>query len=216
MSSGHARPRARDPIRIHEPDAHRIDEAVVAVRLVEDRLAADGRDADAVAVMADPCDGAPKLPAVVGEAQTVQDRDRARSHRDDVSQDSPDARGCALERLHRGRVVVRLDLERDRLAVADIDHARVLTRPQQNAFPTGGKPFQQKGRMLVAAVFRPEKREHRELEVVRVAVEQPADAVELLVGQPQRTVERLFRRDLRQGIECSGGRRWAGATLDPS
>ena len=56
----------------------------------------------------------------------------------------------------------------------------------------------------------------RELEVVRVAVEQPADAVELLVGQPQRTVERLFRHDLRQGIECSGGRRWAGATLDPS
>jgi hypothetical protein len=30
--------------------------------------------------------------------------------------------------------------------------------------------------------------------------------VELLVGQPQRTVERLFRRDLRQGQESTRGR----------
>ena len=67
--------------------------------------------------------------------------------------------------------------------------------------------------MLVAAVLRPEQREDRELEVVRVAAEQLVDAVELLVGQPQRTVERLFRSDLRQGQESTRGRRRVPATF---
>ena len=43
-----------------QPDAHRVDEAVARVRLVEDRLAADRRDADAVPVVADPGDRAPE------------------------------------------------------------------------------------------------------------------------------------------------------------
>ena len=67
--------------------------------------------------------------------------------------------------------------------------------------------------MLIAAMFRPEQREDRELEVVRLACEQLANPVELLVGQPQRTVERLFRRDLRQGLESTRGRRHVPATL---
>src|SRR5207237_8791255 len=69
-------------------------------------------------------------------------------------------------------------------------------------------PYEQDSRMLVAEVLGPEEREDRELEAVRVASEQVSDAVELPVGQPQRTVKRRFRRDLRQGPECSGeGRR---------
>jgi drug/metabolite transporter (DMT)-like permease len=63
--------------------------------------------------------------------------------------------------------------------------------------------------VLVAAVLRPEQGEHRQLEVVRVAAEQPPDTVELPVGQSQRAVERLFRRDLRQGVECNGEPRQA-------
>jgi hypothetical protein len=62
-------------------------------------------------------------------------------------------------------------------------------------------------------VLRPEQGKDRELEVVRIAAEQLADAVELLVGQPQRTVERLFRRDLRQGQESTEGRRRVPATF---
>ena len=67
--------------------------------------------------------------------------------------------------------------------------------------------------MLVPAVLRPEQGEDSELEVVRIAAEQLADAIELLVGQPQRTVERLFRRDLRQGQESTRGRRRVPATF---
>ena len=64
--------------------------------------------------------------------------------------------------------------------------------------------------MLVAAVLRPQQREDGELEVVRVTAEQPADPVELPVGQPQSTMEQLFRRDLRQVPESSRGGGWPG------
>jgi hypothetical protein len=47
--------------------------------------------------------------------------------------------------------------------------------------------------MLVPAVLGPEQREDGELEVVRLALEQPADTVELPVRQAEGAVERLFR-----------------------
>jgi hypothetical protein len=39
-------------------------------------------------------------------------------------------------------VVVALDLERDRLAVAEIDDAGILTRPLKNALARGREPTQ--------------------------------------------------------------------------
>ena len=47
--------------------------------------------------------------------------------------------------------------------------------------------------MLVAAVLRPEEREDRELEVVRVTREQRADALVLPVGEAEGAMERLLR-----------------------
>jgi hypothetical protein len=47
--------------------------------------------------------------------------------------------------------------------------------------------------VLVAAVLGPEKREHGELEVVRLAVEQRDDAIELPVREAELAMERLFR-----------------------
>jgi hypothetical protein len=63
--------------------------------------------------------------------------------------------------------------------------------------------------MLVAAVLRPEKGEHRELEVVRVALEQGLDALVLPVGQAEGAVERSFRNaaqraSLAAGPDCLG------------
>jgi hypothetical protein len=56
-------------------------------------------------------------------------------------------------------------------------------------------------------VLRPEQREDRQLEVVRLALEQLDDARELAVGQPQSAVQRLFR-NLRQAAQCKpAGRR---------
>jgi hypothetical protein len=56
--------------------------------------------------------------------------------------------------------------------------------------------------MLVAAVLRPQQREDRELEVIRLPREQLADTGELTVGQAEGPVERLFE-DPRQRIECT-------------
>jgi hypothetical protein len=63
----------------------------------------------------------------------------------------------ALEGLDGGRVVVALDLESDRLAVAEVDDAGVLAGALQHSGPAGRKPPQQAGRVLVAAVLRPEQ-----------------------------------------------------------
>jgi hypothetical protein len=88
-------------------------------------------------------------------------------------------------------VVVRLDLERDRDALAEIDHPRVLARALKDALALRRQPLQQRRRVLVAAVLRPEQGEDGQLEVVRLPLEQPADPVELAVGEPERAVERL-------------------------
>ena len=187
-----------------EADAHRVDQAVVRVGVVEDGLAPDRRDADAVPVVADPGDRALEHPARLAEAEPVEQRHRPRAHRDDVAQDPADS-GCrALERLDRGRVIVALDLEGDRLAVAEVDDPRVLAGPLEDARGVGREAPEQERRMLVAAVLRPEQREDGELEVVRLALHQLADTVELPVGQAEGAVERLFG-DPRQGFESSDG-----------
>jgi hypothetical protein len=46
--------------------------------------------------------------------------------------------------------------------------------------------------VLVAAVLRPQEREDRELEVVRVAAQQALDTVELSVGETESAVKWLL------------------------
>ena len=89
-----------------------------------DDLAGDGRNADAVAVVADALHDAGEQVAHArrverAEAQRVEHRDRARAHREDVAQNAADAGRRALIRLDRRRMIVRFDLERDGEPVAD-------------------------------------------------------------------------------------------------
>ena len=74
--------------------------------------------------------------------------------------------------------------------------------PWRTRGPAGREAPQQPGRVLVAAVLRPEQREDGELEVVRVAPEQLLDSVELPVGQSEGAMERLFR-DCRQVVHSN-------------
>jgi len=99
-------------------------------------------------------------------------------------------------------VVVALDFEGDRLALAEVDDSGVLARPLEDAWRISREPAQEPGGVLVRAVLRPEQREDGELEVVRLALEQLADSVELPVGQPEGAVERLFC-DRRQVLQSS-------------
>ena len=112
-------------------DAERVDERVAEVGLVEDGLTADVGQPEHVAVAAD-AGHDPRQHAVgVGgveraEAQRVHHGNRARAHREDVADDAADAGRRTLVGLDVGRVVVRLDLEGDRIALADVDDAGVL------------------------------------------------------------------------------------------
>jgi len=112
------------------------------------------------------------------------------------------ARPVAL--LDGRRVVVRLDLERDRLPLAEVDHAGVLARPLEHAVALGRQTLQERRGVLVAAVLGPEQREHRELEVVRLALQEALDPVQLPVSQTEGAVHRLFR-DLSQSEQCRPG-----------
>ena len=166
---------------------------------VEDELAADRRDPDAVAVAADPADDAvdevprPRV-GRVAEPERVEDGDRPGAHREDVAEDAADAGRGALVRLDRARMVVRLDLERDRQAVADRDDPGVLARPGDDAGARGRQRPEERLRALVRAVLAPHHAEHRQLELVRVAAEPGPDRVELVVGEPEPAVERLLAR----------------------
>ena len=195
--AGAARLRPRHARARKQSDAHRVDEAVVRVCVVEDGFAADGGHPNRVPVRADSCHCALERVIRRAEAKPVEQRDRPRAHRDDVAQNPADARRRALERLDGRRMIVRLDLERDRFAVAEVDHAGVLAGPLEDALSLGRQPPQEQGGMLVAAVLGPEQREDRELEVVRLAFQEVPDSLELAVREPQRTVQRLFR-NLRQ------------------
>ena len=193
--------RGEDALGREEPDTHRVHERVCRVRLVERALAADGGNADAVPVVADPGDGPPKVPVGRAEAQPVEERDRPRAHRDDVAKDPADAGRGPLERLDRRGVVVRLDLECDCDSLAEIDHAGVLAGPLQHALAARREPPEERRRVLVAAVLGPEQREHRQLEIVREPGEQVADTVELAVGKPEAAME--WFRDRAQGGSVS-------------
>ena len=175
--------------------------------------------------MTDPPDRTREVPVGLGEAQAVEEGDGTRSHRHDVAEDPPDA-GCRpLERLHGRRMVVALDLEGDGEAVSEVEHAGVLTRPLQHALPARGEPLQEERRMLVAAVLRPEEREDRELEVVRITREERADSLVLPVREAECAMERRFRHAAQKLIldkpsghpifQSSGAFRRAHIATDP-
>jgi hypothetical protein len=110
-------------------------------------------------------------------------------------------------------VVVRLDLERDRRPLAEIEDASVLAGALEDALAGRGQPLQERRGVLVAAVLRPEEGEDRELEVVRVSPEQVTDTVRFPVGQTKGTVNGLGG-DLRQVIQCN--REGGGISRDPA
>ena len=188
--------RADQVVLLDQPQAHRVDEAVLLVGVLEVDLAPDRGDADRVAVVADARDrlleqvARARRALDLAEAQRVEDRDRPRADREDVAQDAADPGGGALERLDRARVVVRLDLERARQAAAERDGAGVLARAHDHARALGRQRAQQLLGVLVGAVLGPHQREDRELDLVRVALHVLDDELVLAVGETELAVAR--------------------------
>ena len=166
------------------------------------------------------------------EPQLVHHRDRPGAHRHDVADDAADAGGRALVRLDVGRVVVRLDLEGGRPAVADVDDAGVLADARQHRRPhrLGGglaEVAQVHLRGLVGAVLAPHHRVHRQLGVGGPTAEDLADPLVLVVLEAE-FAERLrlvgggggvvdgvdlMGEPGRHADQCSLGRRLSGSVL---
>ena len=98
--------------------------------------------------------------AVVGrpEAKRVHRRDRTRAHREDVPQDAAHASRRTLIGFDVGRVVVAFHFEDQRLAVADINDARILARAADHLRAFGRQGTQPFLRRFVGTVFVPHGR----------------------------------------------------------
>ena len=147
---------------------------------------------EAVAVAADAGDDAGQHARGVGgvgaaEAERVHDGDRARAHRQDVADDAADPGGRALVGLDVAGVVVRLDLEGDRVAVAHVDDAGVLADADQQrvALRQVAELAQVHLRALVGAVLAPHDAVHGQLGGGGPAAEDVADAQVLVGLQPE-------------------------------
>ncbi len=193
---------------------------------VEDRLAADVGQPEAVAVATDAGDDPGQhAVGVVGvqrpEAQRVHHRDRPRAHRQDVADDAADAGRGALVGLDVRRVVVRLDLERHGVALADVDHAGVLTDAGEHLADRRllgqlGELLQVHLRALVGAVLAPHDRVHRQLGARRPAAEDLADPGVLVGLEPEVGPGLLAVGVLGgdgDGVECGDAGLWHGANL---
>ena len=134
------------------------------------------------------------------EAKRVETKFRARAHREDVPNDSADARRCTLKRFNRARVIVRFHFECNRPAVADIDHARVfLAGLHQNIRATCRKFLQLVSRIFIRAMLAPHDREDPELGEIGLAPEDFFDPLEFFRR------EAVFRHQLRSDFRIGGG-----------
>ena len=125
------------------------------------------------------------------EEEGVEHGEGARAHREDVAQDAADAGRRALVGLDRRRVVVALDAQRHGDPVAGVDDPGVLARADEDLRAGRGQAPKVDPRRLVRAVLAPHDPVEGELQGVRVAPEDPADPVELVVGEPESPVQWL-------------------------
>ena len=177
--------------------AEHVDQRVLGVAGVEGELAADRGHADRVPVARDAAHHAldqPALPGIVGwpEEEGIHDGQRPRPHGEDVAQDAPDPGRRALVGLDGGGMVVALDADGHRDAVAGVDHARVLSRTDQDPGALGGQAAQVQAGRLVGAVLAPHHGVEGELEVVGRPPEDLGHGLELVVGQAERPVQGLL------------------------
>ncbi len=114
-----------------------IDERIAVIAFVEDTFASDGRNAKAVAVMCDSRNHAFQDVTVAvacfrivqrPEADGIHHSNRPRTHGEDIPEYASDARRGSLERLDEARMIMRLDFEGDRNAIAYIDDPGILAR----------------------------------------------------------------------------------------
>ncbi len=212
-----ARARSEGQVQIldaHDAGSEGVDQRVTCIGLVEDRLAADVRQAEGVSVSTDTThdtvDDATGIGGVSStEPKLIHDGDRTSTHGHDVADDAADTGRRTLVGLDVRRVVVALDLERDCPAVTDVDDAGVLTDTGQHvgAHLVGGglaEVSEVDLGGLVRAVLAPHHRVHRQFGVRGTAAQDLLDACVFVVLETE-LLERLsgigISRCVRDGID---------------
>src|SRR5262249_34611999 len=155
-----------------EADAHDVHQRISRVFRGEGDLSPHGRASKTVAVPADARHHAVDemaRPRVAGITETkgVQEGDRSGPHGENVAQNPAHAGGRALKGLDERGVIVALNLEYDRPAVANVDGAGIFARSLEHGGATLRQPTQEDPRMLVGTVLRPQCGEEAQLGVGR-------------------------------------------------
>ena len=174
---------------LHDAGGEGVDEDVARIARVEAHLPTHGGHAEGVGVAPDACDHARDERAGAGvervaEAQGVHGGDGTRAHGEHVAQDAAHAGGRALEGFDERGVVVTFHLERDRLAVADVHHARVLARSVDDPRALGEERAEPAAGGLVGAVLVPHGGHDAELGQGGLAPDEGAEPRILRLGQP--------------------------------
>jgi hypothetical protein len=86
-------------------------------------------------------------------------------------------------------VIVTLDADGDRDSVTGVDDSRVLSRSDEYVRARCRESAQMQSRRLVRAVFGPHHAKERQFKVIGFATEDSFDLFELIVAQPEGSVE---------------------------
>ena len=145
----------------HQAYAHRVDEDIGFVAVVEIHFTTDGRNAECIAVITDAFHHAFEEPLGafsfdIAEAQRIELCNRTGAHGEHIAVDAAHAGGCTLVWFDGAGVVMAFDLEAAGQSVADIHQSGIFFTGLGEQFAAvAGKGFQPGDGVFVAAVLAP-------------------------------------------------------------
>ncbi len=101
--------------------------------------------------------------AGIAKAQRVQIGDWPRAHGEDITHNAAHTGRSALIGFDEAGVIVAFDLEHGGIAIADIDHACILTRTLDHLGTAGRQCLQPEARGFIGTMFRPHDGENAQL-----------------------------------------------------
>lgn len=126
--------RPENPVTVGKADGHGIDQNIAVVGRIKIHFAANGGDADAIAVSTNARHHTAQqvtrfFVIRCAKPQRIQQGHRARAHGEYIAQNTADT-GCRpLIGFNERGMIVAFDLENCRKAIADIHRASIFARP---------------------------------------------------------------------------------------
>ena len=222
-----------DVLVTHDAHSQRVDQRVCLVAGIELNLATDVRQAQGVTVATDTGNHAANHASGVGvinraETQRIHHRNRAGTHRNNVTHNTTHTGSGTLVGLHVRGMVVGLNLEGHGPAVTNVGHTGVLTDTDHQVLlhlfgDLRTELLQMNLRRLVGAVLGPHDRVHGQLSRGGAAAQNLLDILELVLLQAQLgpgefgvrgscrmldgvEVKLLFAHNFLESLSCVSGR----------